>query len=80
MATMLKQLYLNRETYGTNKGQITGVVSFEGDYGEVKLKLDSEVGAKIVAICAESVIAAAQMTSKLMIDEVLSEQTLRIEG
>jgi hypothetical protein len=80
MATALKMLLLTRSDWGNDKGLLTGKVTFDGGFGEVSLKLDAEVSGKILALCAEGVIQAAKHTSQLMISEVLSPETIRIQG
>lgn len=67
----LKTLHIRaRESWEDNPHSYIGSVHFESPNGEVKINIDEVTAAKILIMCSEGVVRAAQETSALMIQEV----------
>lgn len=56
MAIVFKSLRLNRWFNGSLRGEI----EVEGDNGKIELKLTEELCSKILNLCADSLVEAAQ--------------------
>lgn len=82
MTTIVKSLYLRAEEYGADKGKLSGTIEFVGQYGEVKVRVNNDQGARILAIVAEEVVAAAKQTAAMLTSEVIAQADgrLLIEG
>ena len=48
----LETLYLRKEKYGPNKGQMAGNIEFASDGGKITLVLTGENSREILRICA----------------------------
>jgi hypothetical protein len=67
----LKNLHIRaKESWEDNPHSFMGSVCFESPNGEVKINIDEVTAAKILLLCSEGVIRAAQATSMLMIQEI----------
>jgi hypothetical protein len=67
---LVKSIFLSRQEWRENR--LSGTVTFSGDFGEVKLNVSDEAAEKILALCAEGLVQAAQQTSKLMLSDVIN--------
>jgi hypothetical protein len=67
----LKNLHIRaRESWEDTPHSYVGSVHFESPKGEVKINIDEATAAKILLLCSEGIVRAAQETSVLMIQEL----------
>ena len=77
----LKNLEIKRNLWGDNKGLHTGVVSFDGELGEVSITLSKEMCDKIFEVCSEGILAVASEAAKELRCKVLDhKESLLLEG
>ena len=60
----LESLYLRKEKYGPNKGQMAGNIEFASDGGKITLVLTGENSREILRICADRLVAFRSRTSQ----------------
>lgn len=73
MATLIKQVYLNLEEYGPNRGRLSGSITFCNQLGEVRVNLDPEKIERIVSVLADDLVSTAKETASLMVSQVLEQ-------
>lgn len=78
---IVKNMNVDLAMWGANKGEYTGEIKFVGTEGEVKINLSDEISRKIIAICAEGIVRAAQevatkMTVNNLLEQLESPRTL----
>ena len=72
MTTNIEQIYLNRQNYGPNKGNLEGTVTLAMDSGtKVQCNISQEQAHRIVTILAEELVVTAQQTAALMTQDIL---------
>lgn len=76
MSTLIKSIYLAMETYGADKGKLSGSIEFLNQHGEMKVRINNAQAEKIVAILAENLVATAQETAQLMTAQVLQQAAI----
>lgn len=69
---MLDTLYLSRDTFGPNKGRLTGRVKFTNGAGEIQLNLAPDTSEKILAIVADALVDAARETAQAMTAQIIN--------
>ena len=69
----LESLYIEKEKYGANAGRFMGTVKFANDAGKIELHITSDQANKIIALCAEGMIAAAVETAKMITANILDQ-------
>ena len=69
---MLDTLYLSRDTFGQNKGRLTGRVKFTNGAGEIQLNLAPDTAEKILAIVADALVDAARETAQAMTAQIIN--------
>ncbi len=57
---ILNKLEVERKTWGAEKGQFRGTITFEGEHGIITTKLNPEQCAKMFAVVADGVIDTAR--------------------
>ena len=70
MTTQIKAVYLARSY---NNNQLEGNVTFNNSMGEIKINIPADKISRIVAAIAEELVAAAQETAKVMVEQVLED-------
>lgn len=75
MTTLIKSMYLSMETYGADKGKLSGSIEFANQHGEMKVRINNEQAEKIVAILAENLVNTAKETAQLMTAQVIQQAT-----
>lgn len=73
MTTLIKSIYLSMETYGVDKGKLSGSIEFINAHGEMKVRINNAQAEKIVAILADNLVQTAQETAQLMTAQVLQQ-------
>lgn len=73
MTTLIKSIYLNMETYGADKGKLSGSIEFVNQHGEMKVRINNAQAEKIVAVLADNLVQTAQETASLMTAQVLQQ-------
>ena len=68
----LKQLMVMRSEYGSNKGQLSGTVSFQGPHGKVELPLDEQMSQDVINICADAIVRSAQEVATELTADVIA--------
>jgi len=78
----LSKLHIEREEWGSNKGQLRGKVKFQGEIGEIDIILSNEHIDQIFHVCADALTTTAQEAGSLMTSALLdqSAETKAIEG
>ncbi len=66
----LKSLKIHRGYFGEKPLQ--GEIEFSSQKGEIKLILDEEFSQKVVALCADAIVEAAQYTAENMTAEIIT--------
>lgn len=79
-AMQVKSLYIQREAWGVNKGQLTGKIEFTNESGEVHVNLDPEMSQRMIVICAEAIAEHSRKIGALMTAEVIDAARPLIEG
>lgn len=46
------------------KGRLKGTISVKGDYGRTNLNLTEDLCAKILSVCADNIVEAAEETAR----------------
>lgn len=68
----LKNLHIRaRESWEDTPHGYVGSVHFEDPKGEVKINIDEVTAAKILMLCSEGIVRAAQETSALMVKDLI---------
>lgn len=52
----LKQLHINLDEYGDNKGKYTGKAIFQGQWGGVEVVLSPAVSQGVLRLCADALL------------------------
>lgn len=73
----IKSIRLDSETYGINKGKLSGEIKFENEYGEIKITVDPAKAADIIRILAPALVATAQGTARMMLDQIEHQAALQ---
>jgi len=76
MTTLIKSINLYMETYGPDKGKLSGSIEFVNQHGEMKVRINNAQAEKIVAVLAENLVQTAQETATLMTAQVLQQAAL----
>ena len=66
-----KKLQIERMTYGPNKGKNAGVISFDGNAGEISLILSPEQCHKLFAVIGEAIVDTAKDAANNLTAECL---------
>ncbi len=76
-AVTLNRLEIEKERYGALKGQYVGKVSFvSGTGAEVRIPLDDTLSRKVLAVCAEEVVAAGKSVAGVLVQDVIDSNKL----
>lgn len=67
---ILKSIFLSKD-YG-EQATYSGSVSFGASTGSIELKLSGELSRKIVAVCAEELVAAAKETADALNESMVA--------
>lgn len=68
---ILKDLRIEYNTWGEDKGKYTGLVEFFNEKGKVQVTIGPEEALAILEICAQKVVSVAKETAAAMIAPVL---------
>lgn len=68
----LKTLYITRSEYGSDKGTLSGRVSFTSGMGEVGVNIDEQACHSILNICAEGMARATSEIGRAMTADILN--------
>jgi len=68
----LDKIYITRSDYGQNKGRLSGRIGFKGACGNIELTLNESLSQKIVAICADEMVAASKDIAANMTAEIIN--------
>ncbi len=66
----IKSIKLDVDTYGVNKGKLTGSIEITNQYGEIKIMVDPEKAGEIIRILAPALVATAQDVGAMMVASV----------
>ena len=67
----LKSLRIHKDCYSEH---YAGAVEFEGSHGEVKLVLDERLSEKILAVCADEIVASSKEVAEAMTATFIESQ------
>ena len=67
----LKSLHIRKDYYADH---YSATVEFEGSHGEVKLVLDERLSAKIIAVCADEIVASSKEVAEAMTANFIESQ------
>ena len=73
MTTLINSIYLSMETYGPDKGKLSGSIEFINAHGAMKVRINNAQAEKIVAILADNLVQTAKETAQLMTSQVLQQ-------
>jgi hypothetical protein len=76
---ILKNLYINLETYGKDKGMYKGHLEFTDKTGEIRINITPEQCHKIFEICADALVEQAQKAAKIMTATIIDTNQKQIE-
>lgn len=71
----LKELKIELNQWGDQKGLYTGDITYEGEYGVTKITLDNEISARLLAFIGPAITACAHKTS-LKLEAALQQSLL----
>ena len=69
----LKYLNITLSTYGPNEGKYTGEAKFANQSGAIDIVLVPEVSDKILALCAEALVANAREVAQNLTAATLTQ-------
>lgn len=70
----LKSLYISiQESWQPHPGAYSGSVEFTGKLGDVKVALDAELSAKVLAVVAVNLVDAAKEMGALLTSQVIDQ-------
>ena len=75
----IESLRLERDTYGVNKGKLVGTIKVANNYGDISITIDPLMALDILAILAPALVATAQTTAQLMVEEISAQGPALIE-
>ena len=75
----LESLYLTKETYGPNKGKISGKITFQGNAGEISLVLTPANAQEILRICADRLVEQSREAAMSMTAAIIENAGAQIE-
>lgn len=67
---------IDRETWGKNKGKVSGCIEFENELGSVSLFLDHEKCEELFRVCADGILDAAKAAAEEMTCRVIEHKKL----
>ena len=71
---VLQKLVIEMGRYGPNKGKYEGVACFDGESGDVALKLTPALCEKIFVVCAEGILTVAKEAAANLTCAVIEHQ------
>ena len=71
---VIKQITMNRQEWGVNKGKLTGGMEIINEHGTIAITLDTAKCERIVMLMAEALIETAQGTASMMVENILAQQ------
>lgn len=66
----IKRIDLRLNDWGVNKGKLTGEIALVNEHGEISITIDPAKAEQIIRILAPALVATAQDTARMMIDQV----------
>ncbi len=70
----LLKLEIERELWGTNKGQYVGEIQFDNELGLVAIKITPEICDELFKICADGIIDTAKLAAKELTCTIIEHQ------
>lgn len=67
----IQQMIMTANSYGPDKGRLTGSIKFANDGGEITLNIDQASCDKIVKLCAAALVESANKVANLMAADVI---------
>lgn len=61
---LLESLRIDRATYGSDKGKLSGRARFSGKEGAVEILLDDEKSRVILQVCAMQIVDTAKLVAR----------------
>lgn len=58
-----------------NGSYFNATVTFQGEYGEVKLQLDKKMSDEVVQVCADAIIRASRTVAERMTEATIQDIT-----
>jgi hypothetical protein len=66
--------------YGANAGLYEGGVTFENEFGTVKIILDPKLSKRVLGLCAEALVSQAHKTAGLLTTNILEASRPELEA
>ena len=66
----LKRLVIDLQNWGSNKGKYTGTIEYEGESGTVNLTLTPDISNRLLATCADQIVACSTVAAEQLRDAV----------
>lgn len=74
----ITRIRLDKETYGVNKGMLTGVLEVENEWGEVRINVDPAKAAEILRILAPALVQTSQDVASMMIGQIEAQAVAQL--
>lgn len=66
----IQSIRLALDEYGVNKGKLTGEIKIKNEYGNIEIIVDPSKAEEIIRVLAPALVATAQDTARMMIEQV----------
>ena len=66
----IQSIRLALDEYGVNKGKLTGEIKIRNEHGNIEITVDPLKAEQIIRILAPALVATAQDTARMMIDQI----------
>jgi len=76
----LKELKIERKTWGKDEGKHVGKASFDNELGLVAIKLTPELCNEIFRLCADGIVSTAKEAAKELTFSVIEHQAKLEDG
>jgi hypothetical protein len=69
----LESLSVAYQDYGPQKGTYRGEIKFVGEYGSTQIRLDAQLSAELIKLCAASLVRQTKETADVMANEIIEQ-------